>query len=280
MVSRSPLGPAPRPSGRSWLKQAIRRVLPKWAADGLGESLARAQIKSGSLLGDPMQFLRPAHRRECPLCRYQGRFWSHGTPPRGEAMCPRCLSLERHRLLHLLIDRYAASALEGRRVLHFAPEACIRGLLGRIAEYVTADIDGRGVDCQCAMEAMPFPDGSIDAVIANHVLEHVDDDHDALLEVRRVLRPGGMAILSVPIIQGWDETYENPGIVTPRLRHTHFGQEDHKRLYGRDFSNRLQRAGFMVEVFRASHESEVRYGLRRGDRFYVARPAPSPDTAE
>lgn len=279
-VGRSPAGPESRPNGRSRLRQTIRQVLPKRAADGLGQSIARAQIKSGSVLGDPMQFRRPAHERECPLCDYRGRFWSHGTPPRGEAMCPRCLSLERHRLLHLLIDRFAATALEGKRVLHFAPEACVRGRLGRMSDYVTADIDGRGVDCQCAMEAIPFADGSIDAVIANHVLEHVDDDVDAMREVRRVLGPGGMAILSVPIIQGWDETYENPGIVAPHLRRTHFGQEDHKRLYGRDFTDRLRRAGFMVDVFRADPESEVRYGLRRGDRFFIARPAPSPETAE
>src|SRR3546814_12502853 len=49
--------------------------------------------------------------------------------------------------------------------------------------------------------------------------------------------------------------------------------EDHKRLYGSDFSDRLHRAGFVAEVFRADPESEVRYGLRRGDRFFLARPA-------
>src|SRR3546814_6720278 len=92
-------------------------------------------------------------------------------------------------------------------------------------------------------------------------------------ELRRALRPDGGAILSVPMITGWDRTYEDPGILAPELRRTHFGQEDHKRLYGSDFSDRLHRAGFVAEVFRADPESEVRYGLRRGDRFFLARPA-------
>src|SRR3546814_9861138 len=91
-------------------------------------------------MADPMQFRRAGHERECPICGHRGRFWSHGTPPRGEAMCPRCLSLERHRLMHLLIDRHGADLLEGKRVLHFAPESCIRERLARMSDYVTADI--------------------------------------------------------------------------------------------------------------------------------------------
>lgn len=273
-AARAPVGGGgERPSMRSVLRRAVRSILPRGAADSLGSTLVHAQVKSGSLVSDPMQFRRHAHHRECPICSYRGRFWSHGTPPRGEAMCPRCLSLERHRLMHLLLDRLGPSLLEGRRVLHFAPEGCMRDRLSRMSHYLTADISGRGVDCGCAMEAIPLPDASVDAVIANHVLEHVDDDIVALREVRRVLRPDGVAILSVPMIAGWDETYEDPGIVAPALRRTHFGQEDHKRLYGTDFSDRLRRAGYAVEVFRADHESEVRYGLRRGDRFFLARPA-------
>src|SRR3546814_3339094 len=69
-------------------------------------------------MADPMQFRRAGHERECPICGHRGRFWSHGTPPRGEAMCPRCLSLERHRLMHLLIDRHGADLLEGRSKEH------------------------------------------------------------------------------------------------------------------------------------------------------------------
>ncbi len=263
---------APRPSARSRVRHTLRQVLPEAAVSVIGTTLVKAQVKASSVLGDPMQFSRASLTRECPLCGHRGRFWSYGTPPRSEAMCPRCLSLERHRLLHLLVDAHQPAAFDGRHVLHFAPEGCIRDRLARISRYVTADLSGRGVDLQCAMEAIPFPDGTIDTVIANHVLEHVDDDLVAMREVHRVLKPGGMAILSVPIVHGWDETYEDRTIVAPADRRTHFGQEDHKRMYGRDFSDRLRRAGFVVEVFRADPASEIRYGLRRGDQFFLARP--------
>lgn len=268
--------PAPRGVRRSRLRRALARILPARTADSLARTVTRAQVKSGSLLGDPLQLSRPAQRRECPSCGYRGRLWSFGRPARREALCPRCLSLERHRLMHLLLDRYADSAIVGKRVLHFAPERCVRERLVEVSRYMSADISGRGVDCRCAMEAMPFADGSIDTVIANHVLEHVDDDFDALREIRRVLRPGGLAILSVPIVFGWDATYEDPRIVAPEQRRAHFGQEDHKRLYGRDFADRLRCCGFAVETFRSDPPGEVRYGLRRGDRFYLAWPDGEP----
>jgi len=47
----------------------------------------------------------------------------------------------------------------------------------------------------------------------------------------------------VPIEEGWEVTYENPKVVSPRQRLLHFGQEDHVRFYGRDIRNRLTAAG-------------------------------------
>lgn len=50
--------------------------------------------------------------------------------------------------------------------------------------------------------AIPFPDASFDMVLATDIIEHVDDDARALGEIRRVLKPGAPAIITVPAFQG------------------------------------------------------------------------------
>ena len=45
---------------------------------------------------------------------------------------------------------------------------------------------------------LPFPDDAFDAVIAAEILEHIPDDAAALAEIARVLRPGGIAAVTVP----------------------------------------------------------------------------------
>lgn len=49
--------------------------------------------------------------------------------------------------------------------------------------------------------SMPFPDGSFDFVLATDVIEHVDRDDTALLQIRRVLKPGAHCLITVPAFQ-------------------------------------------------------------------------------
>ncbi len=66
---------------------------------------------------------------------------------------------------------------------------------------VALDIDPRGLTsggvCGSAL-ALPFADGAFDAVSAFDVIEHCEPEALALAEVRRVLRPGGRLVMSVP----------------------------------------------------------------------------------
>ena len=73
------------------------------------------------------------------------------------------------------------------------------------------------------------------------------------------------------MVEGWDKTYENVWVSNPVERRVHFGQEDHRRYYGRDFVTRLERAGLAVEAFQVDPPSEIDFGLRRGDRLFLAR---------
>ena len=70
-----------------------------------------------------------------------------------------------------------------------------------VQRTVSLDIDPRGLGsdgvCGSAL-ALPFEDGAFDVVSAFDVIEHCDPEATALSEVRRVLRPGGRFVMSVP----------------------------------------------------------------------------------
>lgn len=208
--------------------------------------------------------------RECPLCGYHGRFLGYGYPYTCDIYCPKCGSLERHRLLCLAAreQRYFA----GRDVLHFAPEAAVRRLVleQMPKSYITADLFAKDVDRREDIEALTIPDNSFDVVICLHVLEHVDD-RAAIGELYRVLRPGGLLIAMFPIVEGWDETYEQPSIRSPHDRLLHFGQHDHARFFGSDVRMRLSTPGFDVKEYTAVEPHVSRYGLARGEKVFLCR---------
>lgn len=215
----------------------------------------------------------------CPCCRTDApAFLPFGIGiERPNARCPRCGSLERHRLLWLFLQRRPALQRPALRLLHVAPEPVLRRLFAAIpgVHYIPADLDARdGV--RLDITRLPLPDASLDAVVCNHVLEHVPDDRQAMREFRRVLRPGGWAILQSPVDARRAQTYENPDVLTPEDRLHHFGQADHVRVYGDDYPVRLREAGFSVEVV-----DEVRalpsgaaamLGLRR-EPVYMCQPS-------
>jgi len=93
---------------------------------------------------------------------------------------------------------------------------------------------------------LDFKENSFDIIICNHVLEHIEDEEGALSEIIRVLKVGGWAMLQVPISSLLKQTLENKNIKTPEERANVYGQKDHVRLYGDDYSERLEKAGFIV----------------------------------
>lgn len=222
-------------------------------------------------LRDRRQFARPWLARNCPICGYHGMFVSVGHPPRWDARCPQCGSRERHRLMHLWVHQGGGDRLAGKRILHFAPEKAVMQRMRGNPLYETADLHQPGVTHRVDITAVPLPDASYDVVIANHVLEHIDQDRQAMRELFRLLKPGGIAVLSVPLNASRHETYENPAVTEPAQRFAHFSAEDHKRYYGLDFAERLAAAGFQVSTFRMSPEEEVRYGLLRDEWITLAQ---------
>jgi SAM-dependent methyltransferase len=207
---------------------------------------------------------------ECPCCEAS---FSRFLPHRGRerAKCPGCGSLERHRVLWLYLRRETDLFDRPGAMLHIAPEYALKRRLAQLPDlhYVTGDIDSPLADHLLDVMDIPFAAGSFDFLICNHVLEHVEDDRRALAEIRRVLAPGGWAILMCPVDRRRARTLEDPRATTPAARHRLFGQSDHVRLYGRDYVDRLAEAGFAVRVERyvdsCDSSSVARFGLRRED---------------
>jgi SAM-dependent methyltransferase len=142
------------------------------------------------------------------------------------------------------------SLLAGKKILHFAPERQLRDRIKNVAsEYITADYDRGDCDLKLNMSAMPeVSSSSFDVVIACDVLEHVPDDLAAIREIHRILKTSGTAILTVPQKDPPSLTDEDSSVTEPKERERRFGQKDHLRMYGDDFSDRLRSVGFAIEI--------------------------------
>jgi SAM-dependent methyltransferase len=204
----------------------------------------------------------------CPVCGYVGRFSPVRAKP--SIWCPSCDSRPRHRLFALWLAA-DPGALKGARVLHFAAEDALSALIRpRAAAYLTADINDLYALRLDITDMAGVADATFDAVIANHVLEHVDDAA-ALAEMARVLTPGGLAVLTVPLVAGWDETYELAADAGPEERTLRATDPDHRRMYGRDFADRIAAAGFDVTTYDAVEPQVGDHALHRGEKIFLAR---------
>ena len=183
----------------------------------------------------------------CPVCGYSGPF-KDVNPPTGlrkHAKCTKCNALERHRVQYLVVNNVLnginSSAL---KMLHFAPEPFFKELFSkRFGQYETADLNMRGVDHNVDLQKLQFEDQSYDFVFASHVLEHIPNDEKAISEIRRILKPNGIAILPVPLVA--EKTIEYP---EPNPHEAY-----HVRAPGFDYFDRYER--YFSKVDKISSDS-------------------------
>lgn len=201
--------------------------------------------------------------------------YGYGGNLRENALSPGTNSLERHRLMWLYLKRDTSFFTAKQKVLHVAPEQCFYGRFRKMdnLDYTTADLDSPIADISMDIHDIPFEENTFDVVFCNHVLEHVNDDQQCMRELCRVLKPGGLAIMQVPWIPEQEQTVEDPSITDPKERERLFGQYDHVRKYGKDYSDRLERAGFKVKRVdmnkELSAEEFERYRLPEGEPLFV-----------
>ncbi len=191
-------------------------------------------------------------------------------------MCPRCHSIDRYRHVYLYLrNKTNLFDKKNLKVLHVAPEIQLNRVLRSCPniDYVTADLKSPFVMVKMDVTNIENKDNWFDVIVCNHVLEHIPDDHKAMSELYRVLKPGGWAILQVPVSLSLDRTLEDSTAVTPEEREKIFGQEDHVRIYARDYKDRLETVGFRVKVDKFEEKDSVsdirKYALPRDENVYV-----------
>ena len=150
------------------------------------------------------------HPGYCDICEAEVVFHSDFKWFRDHLLCPVCQSVPRERALMRVMDLYAPdyrkkmiheSSPGGRGVSvklgrtcpgysysHFFPDTPT-GTIHRI----------RGERCE-SLEALTFADNTFDLFITQDVMEHVFNPAAAFREIARVLKPGGMHILTVPLV--------------------------------------------------------------------------------
>ena len=230
------------------------------------------------------QYEKAYPAKECPVCGHKGiDFIPFPNIIHKEVICPTCHCHERQRALWLYFQKNKNLINDGTRILHFAPEKQFKELFtSKDTEYHTADFnpgDYADADEKIDIQDIPYDDNYFDLILCSHVLEHVPDDMRALRELRRVLKPQGIALIMVPM-NGvsynlpYDEfkTLEKDEYNTPELREKHYGQFDHLRLYGADFKQRIFESGFELlgEDFikNLGLETIERYALVRNEKIY------------
>ncbi len=230
---------------------------------------------------------------ECPFCGFNSRdleIVGHDLPiliekhviggGRRAAGCYKCNSRDRERLLYaFLIEELKLGDSKNLKILHIAPEPKLSKILQKqnFKEYVCGDLFTEGYFYANNVQNMnvlnlPFQNDHFDYVICNHVLEHIEEDGKAMKELCRVLKPGGKAVLQVPISSNSAKTHEDFSIVEAEKKEALFGQFDHVRIYGQDYVQRLESNGFSVNKINIS-EKYKKFGLNpEEDLFFCEKP--------
>lgn len=254
----------------------LKNTMPNWLEPSLVRLWYALRPLVRRIFGGDSKF--------CPVCESQVRFFlPHKWSKRHlRVVCPICLSHPRHRQAWVFFkDRTNLFEASPIRLLHFAPETIFvqkfRSIPG--IDYLPVDLDSPHAMRQMDITAMDIPDNSFDAIYCSHVLEHVPDDRKAMSEMFRVLRPGGWAVLQVPISES--ATHEDPSITDPRERLRLFGQCDHVRVYGLDITERLREVGFDVRTTQgsdiASEGDRERFGIASKSPLFLCVKNPSPN---
>jgi len=240
------------------IKRVLRQLIPK-------SILVRNELYFRKLYS---LFFRGS-KYECNICNTKLRkFVLLDTK---NLLCPNCGSSSRdRRLWKLLNPEFLTKDIS---ILDFSPS---RSLYRKIKKhpqinYQSTDISGDFIaDLSLDITNTQLSDGTYDLIICYHVLEHIEDDLKAMMELYRIVKKDGYGIIQTPFKEG--ETYEDFSKTAPTERLKYFGQKDHVRIYSvSGLKSRLEKTGFKVEVRKYSEETNNYYGLKENEIILIVR---------
>lgn len=190
----------------------------------------------------------------CPCCKGSFSHFIEVGPKREPMLCPRCRSNDRDRFFWFYLEKYPDTLKPGIKLLHVSPETIYYKRFNQIpnVDYVAGDkfilqfgaTYPKGTVYLDITDMPEYADNTFDFIFCSHVLEYIKEDHKALKELYRVLKPGGKAVISVPIRFGHYETIEDPSVTDPKEQERLYGDVGHLRYYGEDYMERVKAAGF------------------------------------
>ena len=191
--------------------------------------------------------------------------------PNGDKLCPNCGSSSRDRRLWQLLDSEFLKVKIG--ILDFSPSRCIYRTLKKnpLISYTSTDLSGDFLsEEKYDITNIDTRNDSYNLIICYHVLEHIENDIQAMKELYRVLRNKGTCIVQTPYKDG--EIYENPSAKTEEERLQHFGQKDHVRIYSvNGLKERLTDSGFQVEVRKFNEDIDNEFGFNIDETILICK---------
>ncbi len=240
-----------------FLKKNIKSLIPK-----------KILFKNELLLRKFYGILYLGNKHECNVCNKKLKaFIPLGT---NDLICPFCGSLARNRRLWDLLNK--EGDIQGK-LLHFSPSRSLYRNLKKIKsiDYYSSDFENEFLaDYKFDITNINQESEKFDTIICYHILEHIIDDHKAMDELYRVLKPNGKIYIQTPFKEG--AIYEDFSIVLPEDRLKHFGQDDHVRVYSVEgLTNRLENAGFNVSVKSFNNlDNNLYFGFKSPETVLIA----------
>jgi SAM-dependent methyltransferase len=237
------------------LKQIAKKILPKNNSPFFEEIFLQFR-------GIIYRLILNGSKYTCPFCKYSfNRFLPDGLNHavlrekkiigggyRENATCPFCLSTDRERLVYLFLKSSNLLRSDIKLLSYCSRKEPSKDFEKTRIKYFSADLNCTRAKIKMDIQEIKFPSNYFDAIICNHVLEHILNDKLAMKDLYRVLKPKGWAILQVPCSQIIQPSIEDPSVTTSKDRARVFGQSDHVRIYSKiDYLNRLKSVGFLIK---------------------------------